>query len=266
MNQQHLIDKNIRIHDRIARQYEKEHGEIFNEVEQNRLAGSLKDAAGFVCSGNGHLHALDFGCGSGNLTRHLLSLGMHVTAADVSAAFLALVEHRHGCPELQTVRINGQDLNTLPNEGFDFIAMYSVLHHIPDYLGVLSELAGKCARGGVMYMDHERNADYWNPTMVYRDFVSRAMRHNWRKYLKVSNYVHKLRRVINPRHTNEGDIHVWPDDHIEWDKIEVQMHALGFETVLNRDYLHFDKRYRKEMYDAVKDQFTDMRTMAFRKR
>ena len=47
---------------------------------------------------------LDFCCGSGNLTRHLLELGFEVVAADVSERFLALVERRFEGAPLTTTR------------------------------------------------------------------------------------------------------------------------------------------------------------------
>src|SRR6478672_11518223 len=90
----HQLQANVDVHDRIAAQFEKRHGEIFNEVEQQRLRSTLARAAGLATSKSQPQRALDFGCGSGNLTRHLLALGFHVVACDVSERFLDVVIER----------------------------------------------------------------------------------------------------------------------------------------------------------------------------
>lgn len=80
---QQTIARNVALHDRLARKYETTHGEIFNPVEQDRLVRFLTTARDAIRSDGVPQIALDFGCGSGNLSRHLLDLGFQVTAADV---------------------------------------------------------------------------------------------------------------------------------------------------------------------------------------
>lgn len=262
---QRQIERNIAVHDQVAEKYEALHGEIFNEVEQARLAAALARARDSITSGSRPLRALDFGCGSGNLSRHLLALGLHVTAADVSPHFLRLVEGRFGSDRLSTLQMNGTDLREVADESFDLIAAYSVLHHIPDYLAAIGELARVCRRGGVIVLDHEQTEGYWQGDPVYRAFQKEALRFDWRKYLTPSNYVHKVRRLINPRHTNEGDIHVFPDDHIEWAKIKALLAGRGFEVAIEEDYLLYRALYRREVYDLYVGRCTDTKLMVFRK-
>ena len=52
------------------------------------------------------------------------------------------------------------------------------------------------------------------------------------KFFQLTNYIGKFKRIFNPRYANEGDIHVWEDDHIEWDKIDSMMLAANFQKVL----------------------------------
>ena len=40
----------------------------------------------------------------------------------------------------------------------------------------------------------------------------------------------------NPNYANEGDIHVWEDDHIEWDKSDSILQAAAFQKVLQITY------------------------------
>lgn len=260
------IERNIAVHNQVAQKYEALHGEIFNEVEQSRLASALARARDAVATGAEPLKALDFGCGSGNLSRHMLALGLEVTAADVSPEFLRLVERRFGGERLSLLQMNGKDLSNVADAGFDMIAAYSVLHHVPDYLGAIDELARICKPGGVIMLDHEPNESYWNGDPVYDEFRKAGLRFDWRKYLTPSNYVHKVRRLFNPRYTNEGDIHVFPDDHIEWDRITEKLTGAGFEIVAEEDYLLYRSLYRREVYDLYVGRCTDTRMMVFRKR
>jgi ubiquinone/menaquinone biosynthesis C-methylase UbiE len=218
-----------------------------------------------VNSGSSPLAALDFGCGSGNLTRHLLDHDVDVTAADVSDRFLALVKKRFSTARLSTLQLNGVDLLGVEAARFDFVAAYSVLHHIPDYLAAVGELARVCRSGGVIFLDHEPTEWYWTNDPAYVGFKAAASRLDWRKFLNWDAYVGKVRRWFDPRYTNEGDIHVWPDDHVEWERVEKIMTAAGCEVVFREDYLLFRREYRRDVFDRTAGLFADMRVMAFRK-
>ena len=257
------IARNVIIHDRLAQKYDVGHGEIFNDHEQTRIRAMLERAVAGVATGRRPIRALDFGCGSGNLTRHLVALGLEVTAADVSLGCLQIVRDRF--PDVDTFVMNGRDLGNVADGAFDLVATYSVLHHVPDYLAAVREMARVCTPGGVIVLDHERNDEYWAGSETYRSFRAVALKFDWRKYLKPSNYYHRVRRLFDPRHSNEGDIHVWPDDHIEWAAIKQLMEDSEFEVLFEDDYLLNDKLYRREVYDRFVDRCSDTKAMAFRK-
>lgn len=259
------VQRNIAIHNRVAKKYEQIHGEIFDDVEQSRLRSLLEQAVAEVRSGRDPLRALDMGCGSGNLTGHLLALGLEVTAADVAHGFLDLVGDRYRSDRLRTFQLNGRDLGGLADASFDVVATYSVLHHIPDYLATCREMTRVTRPGGVIVIDHEPSPDSRSRDPELDQFRRTASRFDWRKYLTPMNYVHRLRRVFEPRYSNEGDIHVWPDDHVEWDKVSAELAAQGFEIVLQQDYLLYRKLYRPEVYEQYKDRCADTRVMVFRK-
>jgi len=255
--------RNVAVHDRIARKYDARHGEIFNEREQSRLREALTAARNAVMTRTRGLRALDFGCGSGNLTSHLLALGLEVTACDVSRNFLDLLNVRY--PEAKTLLLNGADLFNVETRAFDLVATYSVLHHVPDYLSAVREMARVCEVGGVVVIDHEQNEEFWIGSPFYREFQNRALRTDWRKYLTPMNYFHRVWRMFDPRHANEGDIHVWPDDHIDWEAIKSEMARARFEIIREDDYLLFNRLYRPEVYDHYVGRCTDTKMMIFRK-
>lgn len=260
------LETNIAIHDAIAEKYDARHGEIFNSREQARLRASLATARDFVQGGSQEaLRAFDFGCGSGNLTRHLLDLGMQVTAADVSEKFLALVRRKFATSGLTTLQLNGIDLQPIPDESYDLVATYSVLHHVPDYLAAVSEMARVVRPGGVIFIDHEQSPSFWRDDSVRDQYYRQGRPYNWRKWLVPSNYLHKAIRVFRPRHAQEGDIHVWPDDHIEWDQIEAVLTKRGFAICSRTDYLLFRAGDREGVYARFSQRCADMRCAVFRR-
>jgi ubiquinone/menaquinone biosynthesis C-methylase UbiE len=260
------IRANIAVHDRVAESYDSIHGEIFNPVEQQRLAQALRVARDLVTAPAVPRRALDFGCGSGNLTRHLLALDFSVTAADVSAKFLDLVRRRFPSDELTTLRLNGRDLSELADDSVDLAATYSVLHHVPDYLAAVDELGRVVKPGGIVYIDHEPPDGFWDANPELEQFYREGRPYNWRKWFVPSNYMHKVWRLFDPHHANEGDIHVWPDDHIEWHRIDAVLAKRGFELAKADDYLLFRSGYRSEVYERFRTRCWDMRCVAYRKR
>lgn len=252
--------------------YEHAHGDIFNSIEQQRLRDMLHQAATSVRTGASQIKALDFGCGSGNLTRHLIELGAHTTSADLSDDFLCDIQRKFFAGGLsETLKLNGKDLSNVPDAHFDLVATYSVLHHVPDYLAIARELCRVVKPGGVLYIDHEATETYYQRPPAYVEFLRKARpRVNWRRFvsllLDVHGYVHIFRRLRNPRYKREGDIHVWPDDHIEWDKVERILTDEGFEIVARQDYLLYKAIYDPQVYDEYKDRCADERVLIARRR
>ncbi len=255
-----------------ATAYEYVHGDIFNAIEQQRLCGMLREAVLSVRTGAKLVRALDFGCGSGNLTRHLIDLGVHTVSADVSDDFLEGIRRKFSASALsETLRLNGTDLSNVPEAHFDLVAAYSVLHHVPDYLAIVGEMCRVVKPGGVLYIDHEVTPDYYRRPPLYAEFLKKARpRVDWRRMLSlaldVRGYKHILRRLANRRYKREGDIHVWPDDHIEWDQIEQVLLSQGFEIVLKHDYLLYKAVYELQVYHEYKDRCADERVLIARKK
>jgi ubiquinone/menaquinone biosynthesis C-methylase UbiE len=268
MEARQQIQLNIRAHDKVATRYEKVHGEIYNPTEQRRLRQKLAFAISEVRTSGGQKTALDFGCGAGNLTRHLLEAGLRVTAADVSPKFLDLILTSFaGTRQLDTFVLNGSDLSGLPDGGFDLAGSYSVLHHIPDYLAAIAEMIRVVRPGGIIYLDHEHNESYWNPSPAYRELQRLApLPRHWSRFLRPFNYYHRLRLMLNPRFQLEGDIHIFNDDHIEWKQVERVVGERGCEIVLNENYLLCQRHYPQDVYEAFRRRCSDMRLLIARKR
>ena len=122
------LDWNIKTHNKMAKKYERIHGEIYNDHEQSRLRNELSQAVSAIKTVSQTKVALDFGCGAGNLTRHLSNLGCEVLASDISQGFLDLVSSRAYQTKVKTILLNGLDIANIPDESIDMVATYSVLH------------------------------------------------------------------------------------------------------------------------------------------
>jgi ubiquinone/menaquinone biosynthesis C-methylase UbiE len=264
------LELNIRAHNKVAKKYERIHGEIYNDVEQARLRERLTTALSYVNTENDIKIVLDFGCGAGNLTKHLAALGCEVIASDVSQGFLDLVASRIYPTPVKTIRLNGVDFSNIPNDSVDMVATYSVLHHVPDYLAILKEFMRVLKSGGVIYIDHEHSENVWQNADGFKVFELEMKAKSipeLGKYFVLTNYVDwAIRKFINPRYRREGDIHVFEDDHIEWQKVADTLIGAGGEVLLEKDYLLFKRNYNVAVYDAYKNNISDMHFLVARKR
>lgn len=265
------IRLNIKAHNRIAEKYESRHTQIFNAVEQERVKEHLALALSLIQSPARAEKALDFGCGSGNITGHLLEAGLSVTAVDVAQAFLRLVERKFPRPHaLRTLRINGKDLANIGSDTFDLSVTYSVLHHVPEYLRIVEELVRVTKPGGIVMIDREAAPSYWARPPIFREFQEALhpgpTKLPWTRFFKVETYLNRWRTLRNPRYQPEGDIHVWEDDHIEWDRIKAVLSRLGCDVLVEKEYLSFDSRYPREVYEKYRDLCADDMLVLARKR
>ena len=255
------IKHNLIVHDKIAKKYERVHGEIYNEVEQNRLHGALQSALSQVKTTDHPKLALDFGCGAGNETEHLTQLGCDVLACDISQGFLDLIQQRQYPTIVKTLKLNGIDLSNIADDSCDIVMAYSVLHHIPNYIDILVEFARVLKPGGILFIDHESSSNVWTSDSVRSAFLqemAKAVGSRYLKYFKLKNYLMWfIWKFINPRYQPEGDIHVYPDDHIEWNKVATALVASGVEIVSESDYLLFKRGYDQVVYEKYKDKTSD---------
>ena len=262
--------------------YERAHPEIFNPVEQRRLRAALADAVAGLGKPASEIRALDLGCGTGNLTGHLLELGASVVAADVSPHFLRLVRRRHGpSGRLETREINGQDLAGIRDGECDIACAYSVLHHVPDYLAMVGEMARVVRPGGAVFLDHEGNDNFWDKSSCFWELLEAVEEHHrsrrgpwnprrwpWQRYLMPSKYYARVRRWINPAYPwdVEGDIHVWDFDHVEWGLVEDRLRQAGCDVTIREDYLGYSSEYPDPVWERFAGGCTNMRLTVARRR
>ena len=152
----------------------------------------------------------------------------------------------------------------LPSNSYDLVCLYSVLHHVPDYLALLVELDRVCKPGGIIYIDHENSPMYWERQSEFKTIYKGISKIDWRKFTKASNYIHKFKSLFIHRYSNEGDIHVWPDDHIEWHEIDRVLGSFGYKKAFESEFLLYRRNYIEDKYNEVDASYCDTRCTAYK--
>ncbi len=265
------VRRNRAVHDRNLRRYEGLRTGLFNEIEQQRLRDAVEESLGLVSNnesrGSDLIEALDFGCGTGNLTSHLLALGCAVSVADVSGRSIAFVKKRYAESDIRGIHIKGDLEKVLARCEFDFVGIVATLHHIPDYLQTLKVLSRHVREDGVIYIDQEACPEYWDETsqvQEYKRLITAPLKNDISRFFSPSFYLSRLRMALNPRFAPEGDIHVFPDDHIEWKHIDRLFDSLRWTKVLERDYLNYDTKAPLEEFRRLEKVCSDTRVAAYR--
>lgn len=265
------LQNNINVHNKIAGKYHKVHPEIFNPIEQKRLKEILAYAVSLIDSNlEGKINVLDYGTGSGNLTAHLLDLDLSVVSADISEGFLEEIKQQfRSNPNSSTYLLNGVDLSGISANSFDMIASYSVLHHIPDYLLAIKDMCRTIKPGGLLFFDHDASPMVWSDNQSLTEFMkknhSERMANRLLRLFSIDFYVRRFKKMKNPRWQSEGDIHVWKDDHVEWDKIDDLLNNMGFEKIYCEDYLHYSSNYDIAEWEYYRKKCNDIRCVIYRK-
>ena len=119
-----------------------------------------------------------------------------------------------------------------------------------------------------MYIDHEYSKSYWNLSSDQKKKYQKFRNHqkkSFTRYLKINNYIDWfIRKFVNKKYQREGDIHVWEDDHIDWQLIEQKV-LNRFEVVTYEEYLLFIEGYDEEIYNQHKKMFNDVGYMVLKK-
>ncbi|WP_026840428.1 class I SAM-dependent methyltransferase [Citrifermentans bremense] len=274
-----LVQHNRELHDLLAPLYQARHREIYNPVEQRRIRELLQYLLELLQAA-GTLQALDFGSGTGNLTRQLLGLGAAVLAADVSPGSLKELQAVTGSGDrLQTMRLNGRDLDGIDSDRFDLVATYSVLHHVPDYLRVVDEFARVAKSGGLIYIDHEVCPSYWARGSAYQQYLRELKESeqnhavpSWKYLLGILRrkgglrYLAAALRLRLKPVADDGDIHVTPEDHIDWPEIRRRL-EFSCDIVAGEDYLVCrELQDPPPVWSRWRGRCVDMRYLVARKR
>jgi ubiquinone/menaquinone biosynthesis C-methylase UbiE len=89
------------------------------------------------------VNVLDIGAGEGEATQQFLKLGANVTAVDISQNQLRILTERCGGESKLDILcldvLNALEMLFSSGKRFDIVVAHSFLHHIPDYLDLISQ-------------------------------------------------------------------------------------------------------------------------------
>jgi ubiquinone/menaquinone biosynthesis C-methylase UbiE len=268
-----LIRHNAIAHDQLASRYDEKHVETFNSFEQERCAKTVAEV--LALSGVIAPEVLDVGAGTGNLSLQFLAAGCRVCAADVSPRSLEQLVRKtpKGAP-LSTSVLMGNRL-PFPDASFDIVGVYSVLHHIPDYLLAVREMVRVLRPGGLLYIDHEMSQLSWHGDPVLEEYRALTRlppwEHLWTLVRSGEAFTPAfakavfMKTFVNRRYEREGDIHVWPDDHIEWSRVGAVLAEAGARIVGSPEYLYYRPRGGPALYDQFRERCSDLQFVIARK-
>ena len=116
-------------------------------LEQSLFLDLLPDATG--------LRVLDLGCGAGQLSFHLAQAGAaKVIAIDISDTMLELARTERSHPRV-TYRREAIEHVRFGRGSFDLIVSSLALHYVPDYRGLVHNMAEWLTPGGVLVYSTE---------------------------------------------------------------------------------------------------------------
>jgi len=267
------IEHNKIQHDKIAFLYNKKHPEIYNVYEQNRLKQTV-DGIMQILGDSKKINFLDFGAGTGNLSRIFSEKGSQVVACDVSQNSLDNLKKNLPYSHIKTILYDGIKL-PFEDDIFDVVATYSVLHHIPDYLFAVKEMIRVAKKGGLIYIDHEANYNKWHSSEHLNENYSMKKQTLWEHIKKLFNtrelftldFIKTvvIKIFINKKYQREGDIHVWNDDHIDWKKIKKIIEEKECKIIKEIDYLMYKPKGGEELFEKYKNKCNDTKLIIFKK-
>jgi ubiquinone/menaquinone biosynthesis C-methylase UbiE len=257
----------------VADLYDRKHVEIYNPIEQARLSRVVAELVA-LC-GKPAPEALDMGAGTGNLTLKLVAAGCRTSAADVSQRSLDRLASKAPPDNPVVTRLITSERLPFEDASFDIVGTYSVLHHVPVYLGAVREMARVLRPGGWLYIDHEAGPGYWEPNASlerYRAATRLTVGAHIAQLLQTGEaftYAFAktvfMKAFVNRRYEREGDIHVWPDDRIEWDRIEAVLAETGVGIERRQDYLLYRPRGGEDLFNQCRERCADTRYVFARK-
>ena len=246
-----VIRANVQLHRAEAPYYERIHEEIFNPIESVRIDHRLKRAVKALGGVRGR--ALDFGAGTGNIARRLSRMGFGVVAFELSREMILQLKGKKEGGKIHAVL--GERL-PFRRGSFSLVCAFSVLHHVPDYVAVVAELASLLEPGGVLYLDHE--VDPQSPMLLPR--------REYDVYSASASVLAGIRRRLTGFRAPHldysiADFHTKQEDHVEWARIRSRLRDLGMVVLEERPYLMHSSWIPNPLFPFLSFWLADLRYM-----
>lgn len=195
---------------------------------------------------------LDAGCGNGRWSYGFLKLGAEVTAVDVNPA--AIAETRKAvAPWEDRTRFYVSALEelskNLPNETYDLVFSWGVLHHCKSFSRALSEVVSFVKPGGVLYLYlyGRESMDMAEDLALFKERI---------RYNMMDDPAERYRFLLHKARGDKNKVHNYHDIYaplinrrLEFDQVKQILQDYGFEAV-SRTLKHTELFIRAVKGDA----------------
>lgn len=203
-----ITEANRLFYKKVARVYDKTETCVADPEAQRKLEGILNEALVFLSKPAAEVNALDACGGTGNIALKLAARGIPVTLADVSPDQLEIYKEK--CQKMgKEARTHCGDilafLKSTPAK-YDIIVFSSALHHIENYMAVLTLAYEALAPGGIIMT-------IYDPTLVsgrksgtrmflFLDYLTFKLRKQTSDL--IPGVARRIKRTIRGRNPQEG--------------------------------------------------------------
>ncbi|MBS3815498.1 MAG: class I SAM-dependent methyltransferase [Hadesarchaea archaeon] len=245
MSASNVVKENLRLHRREAKDYESDKVEIYNEREQERINSVLSEVKNYIKTNNSELRALDVGCGTGNMLEKLIPRFNEVIGVDISDEMLSKAKKKqeNNGSDSQLVRGKAAKL-PFPDNHFDVVTTYSVLHHLPDFSEPISEISRVLKDGGVLYIDHE---PVDREKLAVKSYIKFCDMLNGEHPEGLPPYAEMDGRELCDYHLHHGEECGIPTSRV----IELCENA-GLNVINTRKYLSYGTRKKNPLHSVLK--------------
>lgn len=181
---------------------------------------------------SGQCRVVEVGAGHGTFTNALLGSGASVTVTEMSEPSVRVLTSKFQGNEHVTVvhDVDGSSAINSVRAGCDLIVFVSVLHHIPDYIAVISELVDELGEGSAFYSVQD---PMWYPDRsVFNMLAYRACFGLWRIFQGntrrgAQTVWRRMRRVYDQSS---------PSDMVEYHVVRSGVNEGAIQDVLNKRF------------------------------
>ena len=149
---------NIRYHTKLSKTYDETQPH-FKQENVTQVRERLKRLA--KTTGGGRL--LDIGCGTGFVLSIAAPFFDEVYGIDITPAMLERARKMARSKKIRNIKLveAGCDDAPFPDEHFDIVTAYGVLHHLPELQPTFKEVRRVLKKKGIFYADEDPNYYFW---------------------------------------------------------------------------------------------------------
>lgn len=180
-----------------------------------------------------NLTLLDIGCGGGLLSEPLARLGFHVTGIDAGEKNIAIASS-HAKQSGLTIDYRVSTPENIADETFDCVCAMEVIEHVAHPSEFIAQASRLLKKDGLFFGSTlNRTPKSWLFAIVGAEYILRWLpvgTHDWRKFLKPSEFSDLLRRSTIDVQKIEGlHYQIFTDRWERHSKPEINYHLYGIK-------------------------------------